>query len=508
MGSRLWRRRGTLPAADSSDHTLAVIPAAPQTGLPPGAGVGRRATAAIIDLGIVVAGEIVALLLGGSLIQASGVSAADLRTGHVGVAAGVARAFTQSALFFGPGVYLYVGWRRGGTVGMRARQCSLRSSDLLTPPTTSQVLLRLCGLWFSLASAGLGLIWGLTRSDRRGWPDLFARTTVVHTPRWPVWATTTWAGSPGGAPGQAGWPGASPSGWLSHPAWPSPAPWPPQPAWPPSPPPLPPPVSGAPAAPSAAPWGWQPAVEASTAPAVAPASLSERAPWTWTDVVPVLVLLLPLSLGVQYVTVAALKWLLGGVALATRRPIEALASSVTAYGAVFLLVLLFVRLRRHAPLASLGLRRAEWRWLLAALPFAFAAFLLESVSGLLSQSLFPQAPANQCVDIRRAFAGALWLAIIAVAVVAPLVEEIVFRGMVFGWLRGRLPLAWAVVVSASLFSLEHISFLQLTLFLPVFTTGLVLAVLYHHARSIWPTVLVHGTFNLVATLVLFNSLSC
>jgi membrane protease YdiL (CAAX protease family) len=67
---------------------------------------------------------------------------------------------------------------------------------------------------------------------------------------------------------------------------------------------------------------------------------------------------------------------------------------------------------------------------------------------------------------------------------------------------------WCSVISAALFSLEHIGFLQLTLFLPIFTSGLVLGVLYHHARSIWPTVMVHGTFNLIATLVLFNSVSC
>jgi membrane protease YdiL (CAAX protease family) len=244
-----------------------------------------------------------------------------------------------------------------------------------------------------------------------------------------------------------------------------------------------------------------------TAARTVPAAVA-RAPWTWTDVFPVLVLLLPLSYGVQYVTVAAVKWVLGRVALNTRRPIEALVSDITAYGALFLLVLLFVKVRRHASLAALGIRRAQWRWLVAALPFIVLAFLLESITGLLSQSLFPQTPANQCVDIRTAYQGALWMAIIGVAIVAPVVEEIVFRGMVFGWLRGRLPLVWAVVVSAALFSLEHIGFLQVTLFLPIFSTGIVLAILYHHARSVWPTVLVHGSFNLIATLVLFSTLSC
>jgi hypothetical protein len=447
--------------------------------VPATAGVWRRITAAMIDIAIIIGAEIGALIVGGTLLAATGTSSADLRGGHVGVAAALARALTQSALFLGPIAYLYVGWRRGGSVGMHARECALRSSDRLTPPSSTQVVLRLCGLFYSVLCLGIGLVWGLFRQDRRGWSDLFAGTVVVYTPRWPPWT-----------------PPRSPL--------PLPPPMPPPltpPGAPPPPPPPPPPLMA---------WG----TPAKSAPPFTIAHTSrgtaalERSPWTWTDVVPVVVLLLPLLFAVQAVTVAAVKWLLGGVALNTRRPLEALTSDVTAYGAAFLLVLLFVKVRRHAPLAALGIRRVGWRWLLAALPFVVLAFLLESITGLLSQSLFPQTPANQCVDIRNAYQGALWMAIIGVVMVAPVVEEIVFRGMVFGWLRGRLPVLWAVVVSAALFSLEHIGFLQVTLFLPIFGTGVVLAILYHHARSVWPTVLVHGSINLVATLVLFNSLSC
>jgi membrane protease YdiL (CAAX protease family)/uncharacterized RDD family membrane protein YckC len=460
-----------------------VTVAAPAGPPAPVASVGRRARAGVIDLCVVIGGEVGVLIVGGVLVQAAGGTSAALTSGHVSAATAMARALLQTGIYVGPVLYLYLTWSRGASVGMRAVGCRLRSADTVSGPTSSQVVLRLCGLWLSLTSAGVGLLWGLTRSDHRGWSDLFARTAVVHLPpeRPPAW---------GPSPGAAIMPAQPP------PLWPSTPPPAAPPSWPPGPP------GGA-----VQPWRWAaaPSIAKSPRPRRAPIA---RTPWTWSDVAPVVVLLLPLSLGVEYVTVAALKWLLRGVALATRRPIEAVASDITAYGAVFLLVLLFVKVRRHAGLAALGMRRVEWRWMLAALPFTFAAFLLESITGLLSQSLFPATPANQCVNIREAYQGALPLAVLGVAVIAPLVEEIVFRGMVFGWLRGRLPIGWAVVVSAALFSLEHIGFLQLTLFLPIFATGLVLATLYHHAHSIWPTVLVHATFNLVATLVLFNATTC
>ena len=143
---------------------MALTASTPATGLPPTAGVGRRTAAALIDLAIIVGGEIGALVVGGILIQATGVTSANLSAGHVGVGAALARAVTQSALYLGPITYLYVGWRRGATVGMRARQCALRSADRVTSPTSSQVVLRLCGLFYSVLFVGVGLAWGLVRS--------------------------------------------------------------------------------------------------------------------------------------------------------------------------------------------------------------------------------------------------------------------------------------------------------------------------------------------------------
>ena len=85
--------------------------------------------------------------------------------------------------------------------------------------------------------------------------------------------------------------------------------------------------------------------------------------------------------------------------------------------------------------------------------------------------------------------------------VAPVVEEILFRGVVFGWLRGRVPVPAAVVLSAMVFSLAHLGWREWSLLLPVLGIGCVLAILYHYSRSLWPGILVHSSINTVATLV-------
>ena len=75
---------------------------------------------------------------------------------------------------------------------------------------------------------------------------------------------------------------------------------------------------------------------------------------------------------------------------------------------------------------------------------------------------------------------------ILVGVLAGVCEEILFRGVVFGWLRGRVPVPAAVVLSAMVFSLAHLGWREWSLLLPVLGIGCVLAILYHYSRSLWP----------------------
>lgn len=81
------------------------------------------------------------------------------------------------------------------------------------------------------------------------------------------------------------------------------------------------------------------------------------------------------------------------------------------------------------------------------------------------------------------------------AVVAPLVEEIFFRGFVFAGLRRRWTWQKAALVSAGLFALAH--FLP-TSILPIFILGLIFAFLYQASGSLWPAILMHMLTNTLA----------
>jgi membrane protease YdiL (CAAX protease family) len=85
-----------------------------------------------------------------------------------------------------------------------------------------------------------------------------------------------------------------------------------------------------------------------------------------------------------------------------------------------------------------------------------------------------------------------WWLLIAGVIVAPIVEEIFFRGFIFAGLRSRYEWRWAAVISSLLFALVH---LQPAALIPIFGLGYIFAYLYYRSNSIWPAILMHVTTN-------------
>lgn len=98
-----------------------------------------------------------------------------------------------------------------------------------------------------------------------------------------------------------------------------------------------------------------------------------------------------------------------------------------------------------------------------------------------------------------------WFLLIGGAIIAPIVEEIFFRGFVFGGLRPRYGWQRAALISAALFAVIH--FVP-TAVIPIFILGYIFAYLYHRSDSIWPAILMHAATNalsLGAAYVLANT---
>jgi membrane protease YdiL (CAAX protease family) len=129
------------------------------------------------------------------------------------------------------------------------------------------------------------------------------------------------------------------------------------------------------------------------------------------------------------------------------------------------------------------LRALRWGLLggVAASICGIAYLVITSALGLL-----PSPRANPIADPDLPY----WLAALAI-VAAPVFEEFIFRGLIFGGLRRSLGLPAAALVSAAIFGLVH----PPAAVIPVATMGLCAALAYARTGALLAPMLVHAVYN-------------
>ena len=92
----------------------------------------------------------------------------------------------------------------------------------------------------------------------------------------------------------------------------------------------------------------------------------------------------------------------------------------------------------------------------------------------------------------------LILNLVLAGILAPVVEEVLFRGVIFGSLQAYFGKWTSAVISAMIFSALHF---QAYGFFPRFMLGMFLVYLYDKYKSLYPAIGLHAINNIVATLI-------
>jgi len=95
----------------------------------------------------------------------------------------------------------------------------------------------------------------------------------------------------------------------------------------------------------------------------------------------------------------------------------------------------------------------------------------------------------------------VFIVVIATLVVAPVAEELIYRGYVLQAMLVRMRVPVAAVLSALVFSSIHIG-IGLGLAVYIFLGGLILAYIYLRFRNVYACVLMHLINNIVAYIVI------
>jgi membrane protease YdiL (CAAX protease family) len=267
----------------------------------------------------------------------------------------------------------------------------------------------------------------------------------------------------------------------------------------------------APAAPAAS-NAWPPAQPGSAepGPAASPSPMPPGGDWTSRAAAPGQPLYLPqaswrwpqaiagLAIGSGPEVLLTLAAAIGGGGSGSSRGVTAGSAALLAVGALILYgwqglaAWLFSLRTAGRSLALWGFRRPNRAFFWTVPLGLIAVYAVSVVHDIIvrpeQQEIVSQFP--------RSGAGVALFILVAV-IMAPLFEEVVFRGFLFRGFANSWGWVWGALASAGIFGIAH---LQLDLFVPLATLGFILAWAYKRTGSLWTCITMHGLFNTIAVL--------
>jgi membrane protease YdiL (CAAX protease family) len=177
------------------------------------------------------------------------------------------------------------------------------------------------------------------------------------------------------------------------------------------------------------------------------------------------------------------------------------AGILVSIGLQFLLagIALAIVIRRVDPVSWLGLRWRQWPWVMLVAPATVVCMwaIFAGLQGLGYMDLMDKLGVEKVQDTVAIFqkennVAVLILMGFTAAVVAPICEEVVFRGYLYPAVKSFVGPWMSALCTALMFSAAHGSVSAL---IPLFVFGLALAALYEFTGSIWAPMAAHFLFN-------------
>ena len=168
------------------------------------------------------------------------------------------------------------------------------------------------------------------------------------------------------------------------------------------------------------------------------------------------------------------------------------------YGGIALMSWLLVVKRRSVPIEATGLNKAGPGPILLMIPLTLGVLIMNFIVSLLTATLFGDVPTAE--DQLALGSSTLTIVdlvclLIVGAILAPLVEEFVFRGLLYRAIRSRSGIGAATLITALSFALVHFTPLLIGVF---FFFGIILAMVAERFDSLYPPIVLHALNNTVA----------
>lgn len=168
---------------------------------------------------------------------------------------------------------------------------------------------------------------------------------------------------------------------------------------------------------------------------------------------------------------------------------------------VYLLPVIIIFAYRRIPWRAIGFGKFNWGTLAIGCGLLITSYAIIYFHNLVLMFLGIETQGDELSRLFELLDTPAWFFFVG-AVLAPLVEEIFFRGFLFQGFRARYSWISAMLMSSGIFAIAH---LDLASLIPTFILGSLLAYLYHRSNSVWPGVILHvlvNTLGLISVYVL------
>ena len=149
---------------------------------------------------------------------------------------------------------------------------------------------------------------------------------------------------------------------------------------------------------------------------------------------------------------------------------------------------------------SLGFQKTKIKYFSMGIYYWIACLIIVGLWGWMLEILKLDflLPPNTAKEVLNLAFENIFITIILVSMIAPICEEVFFRGFLINGLERKFNLKISLLISSGIFSIFHIHIGSL---FPTFILGICLGLLYIKSKSIYPSIFIHSIHNFLAVII-------
>ncbi|TFD99495.1 CPBP family intramembrane glutamic endopeptidase [Jeotgalibacillus salarius] len=178
-----------------------------------------------------------------------------------------------------------------------------------------------------------------------------------------------------------------------------------------------------------------------------------------------------------------------------------LVSGLILAASITLLTFYLILFKEKGNLSSLGVKTLPLRHFKTVIVWSFIQIIIGILYVLILETFAGGSANAKTESLESQTLMMFLLAFTSAAIISPIYEELFYRGLIYTWLRQRVSILPAMLISATIFTVVHIPTYNT---LPInFIGGLIAAWVYEKTGAILSSILVHASFNGLAVAITY-----